>query len=130
MRTIARSAVLAAVSLCATAAFAVSRAVVDIPFSFVSQGQTFPAGKYIATLDLNHNVLALNNATETRLSARWTAGPADCDPNDEKLILKFDNLGNTHMLSTIQLGSRITPRLDARSRHHDAGSIEAELGGQ
>lgn len=131
MRTILRSAVLATVSvLCATAAFAVDRTVVNIPFNFVSQGKAFPAGQYIATLDLNHNVLSLSSATNTALSARWAAGPADCDPNNEKLILKFNDLGNTHMLSSIQLGPRITSRLDARSRHHHAGSIEAELGGQ
>ena len=130
MRTIARSAVLAVVSLCATAAFAVDRAVVDVPFNFVSQGKAFPAGRYIASLDVNHNVLALNSATDTRVAARWAAGPADFDPNDEKLILKFSALGNIHTLSSVQLGPRITPRLDARSRHHDAGSIGAELGGQ
>lgn len=130
MRTIIRSVVLAAVSLCATAAFAVDKAVVDVPFNFVSQGKAFPAGQYIASLDMNRNVLALSCAKDSTISARWIAGPADSNPNAEKLILKFNDLGNTHMLSTIQLGSRITPRLDARSRHHDAGSIEAELGGQ
>ena len=130
MRTIVRSVVLAAVSLCATAAFAVDKAVVDVPFNFVSQGKAFPAGQYIATLDVNHNVLSLSCAKNARISARWIAGPADYNPNDERLILKFNDLGNTHMLSTIQLGSRITSRLDARSRHHNAGSVEAELGGQ
>lgn len=131
MRTIIRSVALATISLCATAAFAVNRAVVDIPFNFVSQGKAFPAGKYVATLDTNNNVLALNSATDTRLSAHWSAGPAESDPYNEKLILKFDDLGDGRStLSTVQLGSRITSRLDGHARHHNAGSIEAELGGQ
>jgi hypothetical protein len=130
MRTMIRSVVLATASLCATAAFAANQAVVNIPFNFVSQGHAFPAGKYIATLDSTHSILALNNATDTRVSARWVAGPADYNPNDEKLTLKFDDLGNSRTLRTVQLGPRITSRLDAPARHHDAGSIAATVSGQ
>jgi hypothetical protein len=130
MRIITRSVILATASLCATAAFAANRAVVNIPFNFVSKGESFPAGKYIATLDSNHNVLALSSMTNLRVSARWVAGPADYNPNDEKLTLKFDDLGDCHALRTMQLGPRITSRLDAPARHHDAGSIVATVSGQ
>ncbi len=77
---------------------------VNIPFNFVSHGQAFPAGQYAATLDPYHNVLALSSTTNPRVSARWIAGPADDNPNNSKLILKFDDLGNTHTLRTVQLG--------------------------
>jgi hypothetical protein len=130
MRTIARSVILATVSLCAAAAFAASRAVVNIPFDFTSQGKAFPAGQYVATLDVTHNILALNSATNTRLSAHWAAGPAESDPKDEQLILKFDDLGNGQTLRTIQLGSRITSKLNAPRHHHDAGSIVVASSGQ
>lgn len=129
MRIILRSVLLATVSLCATAAFAASRAVVDIPFNFVSQGHAFPAGHYVATLDGNESVLALNSMTDAKISAHWVASPADWNPADQKLILNFDGPGDSHTLRTVQLGSRITPRLDA-PRRHDAGSITAEVSGQ
>jgi hypothetical protein len=130
MRVMSRSVILATASLCATAAFAADKAVVNVPFNFESKGESFPAGRYLATLDRDHNVLALSSTTNPGLSAHWIAGPADCNPNDEKLILKFDDLGNAHTLRTVQLGPRITSRLDAPARHHDAGSIVAEVSGQ
>lgn len=121
-------ALLAAIAFCATTAFAANKAVVNIPFSFESQGQVFPAGQYTATLDLNHNVLALNSVTNTAFSAHWLAGPADSNPNNEKLTLKFDDLGSRHVLRTVQLGPRITSRLDARSR--DSEGSTAFVSGQ
>ena len=130
MRTMIRTAVLATASLCATAAFAADRAVVNIPFNFQSHGHTFPAGDYVATLDTNHNVLVLRNSADAGVAANWAVGPADYNPSDEKLTLKFDDLGNSHTLRTVQLGPRITPRLDGPARHHDAGSIAATVNGQ
>jgi hypothetical protein len=130
MRITTRAVILATASLCATAAFAADKAVVNVPFNFVSKGESFPAGQYIATLDSNDSVLALTSATNPRVSAHWTAGPADFNPSDEKLTLKFDDQGDSHALRTVQLGPRITSRLDAPARHHDAGSIAATVNGQ
>lgn len=129
MRFILCSVVLATVSLGASAAFATPKAVVDIPFNFNSQGHVFPAGHYVATLNSNQTVLALTNMADAKMSTRWVASPIECNPADQKLILKFDGLGDGHALRTVQLGSRITPRLDA-PRHHNASSIAAEVGGQ
>jgi hypothetical protein len=129
MRTITRSVILATASLCATAAFAANRAVVDVPFNFESQGHNYPAGRYVATLESNEGILAISNENNPRISAHWIAGPADYNPTDAKLILKFDDLGNDHALRTLQLGPRITSRLDGPARHH-AGSITATVNGQ
>ena len=130
MNTIIRSAIFATAAICATAAFAADRAVVDIPFNFVSQGKSFPAGRYAATLDLNHNVLELSNVSDASYSARWIAGPADFNPSDEKLTIKFDDLGPDRQLRTMQLGPRITSRLDAPVSRRNAGSIAATASGQ
>ena len=130
MRIMMRSVILATASLCATAAFASDKAVVNIPFNFVSQGHSYPAGQYTATVDPIHNVLSLSSMTDTKVSARWVAGPADYNPNDEKLTLTFDDLGNTHALCTMQLGPKITSRLDAPARRHHAGSMVATVSGQ
>ncbi|HTW44427.1 MAG TPA: hypothetical protein VMD58_02685 [Acidobacteriaceae bacterium] len=130
MNNIIRSAIFATAAICATAAFAADRAVVDIPFNFVSQGKTFPAGRYAATLDQNQGVLALSNMDNANYSAHWTANPADFNPSNEKLTLKFDDLGHGHLLRTMQLGPRITSRLDAPVRRDNAGSIPAPESGQ
>jgi hypothetical protein len=129
MRNIIHSAVIATAILCTTAAFAANRAVVNIPFSFENNGHSYPAGQYVATLDTVHNVLVLSSETDTRVSAHWTVGPADSNPNDEKLTLTFDDLGNRHDLRTVQLGPRITSRLDTPSRH-SGETLMARVGGQ
>jgi hypothetical protein len=130
MRIMLRSVVLATATLCATAAFAAEKAVVDIPFNFVNQGHSYPAGKYAATLEPQFNLIRLSSMENAKVSASWVAGPADFDPTDEKLTLKFDDSGNSHFLRTVQLGPRVTSRLDAPSRHHDAGSIATTVNGQ
>ena len=130
MNNIIRSAIFATAAICATAAFAADRAVVNIPFNFVSHGKSFPAGRYTASLDANQNVLELSNIKNPRYSAHWTAGPADFNPSNEKLTLKFDDLGQSHALRTVQLGPRITSRLDVSVSRHNAGSIPATANGQ
>jgi hypothetical protein len=130
MNNIIRSAIFATAAICATAAFAADRTVVDIPFNFVSQGMSFPAGRYAATMDSNQNVLELSNLYHPKVSAHWTARPAEFIPGAEKLTLKFDDLGQRHTLRTMQLGPRITSRLDAPGRRHNAGSIAATDSGQ
>lgn len=129
MRHPIHSAILTGMVLVATSAFAASKATVNIPFGFSSHGQSFPAGQYLASLDENHNILTLSSTAKTSLSAHWVVGPADSNPNDEKLTLKFDDLGNSHTLRTVQLGPRITSRLDAPACHHDAGAT-ATVSGQ
>lgn len=121
MRHPIHSAILTGMVLVATSAFGASKATVNIPFNFSSQGHSYPAGQYVAKLDTNHNVLELSSTSNTMISARWIVGPADSNPNDEKLTLKFDDLGASHTLRTVQLGPRITSRLDAPARHHGAG---------
>ena len=116
MRTLINSTVMTMVLLCATAALAATKAEVSVPFSFHAQHQDFPAGKYLITVDFQHNLLTLSSETNTKLSARWVTGPADSNAQDEKLTLKFDGSGSNHTLHSIQLGNRITTRLDASPR--------------
>jgi hypothetical protein len=129
MRIKFRSVLLATATLCATAAFAADTATVNIPFSFVSQGQTFPAGKYVATLDRNNNLIDLSSV-DASVSAHWMTGPAEYNPDNEKLTMKFADAGNSHYLSSVQLGPRVASRLDTPSRHHNAGSNAAAVSGQ
>ena len=117
MRSLINSTVMAMVLLCATAALAATNAEVSVPFNFQAQHQNFPAGKYLITVDPQHNLLTLSSETNTKLSARWITGPADSDFQNEKLTIKFDGSGSHHTLRSIQLGNRITSRLDASPRN-------------
>ena len=128
MRTLINSTVMAMVILCATAALAANKAEVSVPFSFHAQHQDFPAGKYLITVDTQHNLLTLNSETNTKLSARWITGPADSNIQDEKLTLKFDGSGSHHTLRSIQLGNRITSRLDASPLNAITGTAEKSSG--
>lgn len=130
MKNIFQSAVIASAMLFTTAAFAANRAVVNVPFSFETHGKTFPAGQYVATLDLQHNLVTLSSTTDTRISAHWIAGPTDSDPYNETLTLTFDNLGDHHALRTVQFGPRVTSRLDAPSRHATSVMVASRVPGQ
>ena len=128
MRTLINSTVMAMVLLCATAALAATKAEVSVPFSFHAQHQDFPAGKYLITVDSQHNLLTLSSETNTKLSARWITGPADSDFQNEKLTIKFDGSGSHHTLHSIQLGNRITSRLDALPRVAANGTAQKSRG--
>ncbi|HEU4983970.1 MAG TPA: hypothetical protein VFT88_14930 [Acidobacteriaceae bacterium] len=128
MRSLINSTVMAMVLLCATAALAANKAEVSVPFSFHAQHQEFPAGKYLITVDPQHNLLTLSSETNTKLSARWITGPADSDFQNEKLTIKFDGSGSHHTLRSIQLGNRITSRLDASPRNAVTGVAEKSSG--
>lgn len=130
MRSMLRTFVLTSAALCATAAFAADRAVVNVPFNFETHGISFPAGHYSASLSMNKSVLTLTNMENPKESILWTVSPADETAIQKPLLMKFDESGSTHQLRTIQLGSRITPRLDAPATRHDAGSLVAAVSGQ
>jgi len=129
MRFMLRSLVLTSAAFCATAAFAASKVVVNVPFNFETHGQALPAGQYSVSLDRNANVLTLSNMTNTSQSLTWVVSPAD-NTNTPTLQMKFDDAGYTHELRSIQLGTRITPVLDAPAKRHDAGSSVVAAGGQ
>ena len=130
MRSMLRSIIFTSAALCATAAFAADKAVVNIPFNFETHGVSYPAGHYSAALDLNKNFMTLRNIAEPKESFTWLVSPADATAISSPLLIKFDDYGSTHELRTVQLGSRITPRLDAPARRHDAGSLVAAVSGQ
>ncbi|MFT4113989.1 hypothetical protein [Silvibacterium sp.] len=130
MRLSIRTLVLTSAVLSATAAFAADRAVVNVPFNFESHGVSYSAGRYEATMGINNGFITIRNIDAPKQSLTWVAAPADEKAISAPMLVKFDDLGTTHELRTIQLGSRITPRLDVHTRHHDAGSFVVALNGQ
>ena len=110
MKLALRTIVLSSAAFAATAAFAASQARVDVPFSFTAKGQSFPAGPYSVSLDSNHNIVTLASKNTPANQLSWIVGPADAA--QVPVVLKFDEIGSTHALQTIQFQDRVTPKLD------------------
>ena len=118
MRSIVRVFVLAAVSTCATAACALDRAEVKVPFNFETHGKIFPAGTYEVEFDQMQYALKLSSKTDSKLLFIWIAAHADVGPNVPTLSLKFDHrTDGTRALRSIRLETWITPVLDTRDKH-------------
>jgi hypothetical protein len=114
------------IGLCATAAFAANVARVDVPFSFTAQGQSYPAGQYEVTTDLNRNFVTLASETDSSKHLSWVVGPADIARMPA--VVTFDAADTGYYLKTVQMGDKITPNLDAHSK---AGiSATTSIGGQ
>jgi hypothetical protein len=114
MRSILRMLVLTPV-LCTTAAFAVDRVSVDMPFSFESHGRVFPASRYDVSLTDDRRMLILTSRTNPADRATWMTLSADRGPLDPDLSLQFDREGNLPELRAVRLGTYQTPILDAHS---------------
>jgi hypothetical protein len=114
MRSILRMLVLTP-ALCTTAAFAVDRVSVDMPFSFESHGRVFPASRYEVSLTNDRRMLILTSRTNPADRATWMTLSTDRGPLDPELSMQFDQNGNTNELRAVRLGTYGTPILDAHS---------------
>jgi hypothetical protein len=110
MKFTLKTLVIPAVTLCATAAFAANLARVDVPFSFTAQGQSYPAGRYDVTTDMNHNSITLANEMDASKHLTWGVEPTDAAK--VPAVVTFDQAGNGYTLKAVQRGDKITPNLD------------------
>jgi len=128
MQNTLRSLVLASVVL-ATAAFtaqtAMAATILNVPFTFTVGNQTLPAGHYTVVRDNSSNAVKLVGATR---SFTWVIHPGDAAPSDQRVILKFDDLGSAHALRAIQYGSMTTSQLDKKELSQQGQSSEIVLG--
>ncbi len=125
MKFTLKTLVIPAVTLCATAAFAANLARVDVPFSFTAQGQSYPAGRYDVTTDMNHNSITLANEMDASKHLTWGVEPTDAA--NVAAVITFDQAGNGYSLKAVQLGDRITPNLD---KSKVGVSATTSIGGQ
>jgi hypothetical protein len=102
-------------TLCTTAAFAIEKTSVEIPFSFQSHGKDFPASQYDVELSEDRNRLMMTNRKNPATRLTWWVMPSDLSPDDATLSIQFDRIGDTHELHMIRLGTHITPVLDAHT---------------
>ena len=117
MKSILSKFVLAPVILAAAAAIttsAMAETTVNVPFKFTAAGQVCPAGYYTVKHDDNRNFVTLTSK-DAGTSFTYVIGPGAAAPTDRKISLKFDNLGGTHVLQSIQYGPLITSRLDKQT---------------
>lgn len=105
-------AVLAAVALAAHSATA--ETTVKIPFNFTASGKICPAGFYTVQKDSLGNFVTLMRKGSSDIFT-YVVGPGAPDLADTKVALKFDRMGNDHVLQSIQYGSVVTSRLDKKS---------------
>jgi len=119
MRPMIRLFVHAAATVSATAAFALDKVTVNVPFNFESNGKVYQAGQYDVKLDIARNVMTLSSRTDTKRSLMWAVSPAEFGPNAPTLSMKFDDSeSGNHALRSIRLAARTTPVLDVRERHN------------
>jgi hypothetical protein len=111
--------VASAAALFMAATLAVSPAVaettsVKVPFSFNVAGKTFPAGDYWIHRDDQGDFVILAAKASSLYFAECLIGPGIPNPSEYKIALKFDTVGQTHLLQSIQYGTLISGKLDKK----------------
>jgi len=100
---------IASTALATNSAMAATR--LDVPFNFTAAGKSLPAGSYVVKRDSTGGFVTLESVDASR-SFSWLLTPGSPQPTDKKIVLRFDDEANTHVLQSIQFGSMITQRLD------------------
>ena len=114
MNSCFKTLILTSAALCATAAFAASQARVNVPFSFTTKGQSFPAGDYEVSLDSRNNFVTMASKSEpTRQIIRRVE---QTDVGEVPVMLDFDKTRSGYTLQSIQFGTWATPKTSSRSR--------------
>ena len=111
MRSILRMLVLTP-ALCTTAALAIDRVSVNMPFRFESHGRIFPASRYDVSLNDDRRMLTLTSRTNPADTVTWMTLSADKGPLDPELSMQFDRNGETPVLRAVRLGTYRTPILN------------------
>jgi hypothetical protein len=126
MRSMLRSLVLAPALLAAAAAFAANTTAVNIPYDFVAQGKAFPAGQYDVSRDINSNFLTIRKHGTPEVNFTVTAGAGG--EFDNKVSLKFDSVGDSHVLNTVRYGHLVTAHLDSDKKHGEIDHSSMAVG--
>jgi hypothetical protein len=106
------SGIILAISLTTKTANAETR-IVNLPFNFSIDGEIFPSGAYSIERAWRTGSVTLKNEDASR-SFTWGLGPGDPAPTDTRVVLRFDKIGHSYALRSVQFESMITPRLDKK----------------
>jgi hypothetical protein len=89
----------------ATGAFAADTTAVNIPFSFESRGQQFPASQYEIKLSGDRHHLTISSRQTPAKSMFLVVNWVDINQHDPNLSIRFETAGGLHELSSIRLGT-------------------------
>jgi hypothetical protein len=118
------SAAIAAVAMTSIPAMALSSTTLNVPFSFTVQGKTLPAGEYsVQRDDLGLFVeLASKDASQ---HVTWIARAGEGDTH--RVVLRFEERGQDHVLQSVQYGRLISPRLTPKPKKGETMAPEYEV---
>ena len=114
MRFMALKSVLSAAVILTTAGVcthAKAETALNVPFSFTVAGKTMPAGVYMVKQDAAHNVVVLRTKDATK-SFSTLLGPGAGTGDNAHIALRFESAGESHILRRIEVGSKMTSRLE------------------
>ena len=81
---------------------------------FTAKGQSYPAGTYDVSMNEQRNFVTMASKANPGNQITWLVSPAE--PAKSPAVIKFDLLGSSYALKSIQLGDKITPNLDPQSK--------------
>lgn len=118
MQTRFRSLILASAAIAAAAmssipAMAVITTSLNVPFSFTVQGEAFPAGEYSVQRDDLGNFVKLQSK-DASLHHSWLARAGETSP--DRVVLRFEEHGQQHVLQSVQYGRLVSPRLTGKGK--------------
>lgn len=99
---------------------------ITVPFDFSVNGKICPAGNYSVELGLYGAFVTLKKKDGSQ-SFTWILFPGDPAPTDARIVLRFDLIGQSHALRTVQFESLITPRLDKKAMRNEQLSAQVAL---
>lgn len=122
MRSLAQKIFLAS-AITAMAALTTSSALaemkVNVPFSFTANGKVCPAGEYSIGRYATQTIVTLRSE-DGRGNFQWVLSSGDPAPNDTRVILRFDKVGDNYTLQSVQYHNLITARLDGKKHNSEA----------
>jgi hypothetical protein len=107
------SAAIAVAAMTSIPAMAVRATTLNVPFSFTVQGKTLPAGEYSVQRDDFGNFVKLESKDATQ-HITWIAHSDDTD--NSRVVLRFEEHGQDHILQSVQFGRLMSPRLTPKPK--------------
>lgn len=108
------AAALAVAASATIPAVAASSTTLNVPFSFSVDGKVYPAGAYTVQRDALTSTMRMQSKDASQRMA-WVAVDGAVR-GEGRVILQFDNAGQTRALRTVQSGTLTTPRLDLNKK--------------
>ncbi len=118
MRTFVSKLVLASLVTAAAAFtpnFAAAETTIKVPFDFKVQGKAMPAGLYIVQQDGFNNMVTLIDKDSAKAFS-LILRPGDAVAGDRHVSLKFEDVGDQHVLRSVQYLSRTSAHLDQKAK--------------